>query len=352
MTAGSSAVKRTFQLLAALVLMSAPACYSQDWGQAVESALAAAGSHNTIVDMTGLSGPQSSRVNPFAGLSGNANIVVKIGCYDITTAVPWVINASHVRVEFCSSESQLKAAWNFPAAPLITVGDNTFPVQDVLIEYGYMNCINVPGCTAYVGNSLNEFSGLRHVNAGNTQGGKQAAILINGTTQTMGHYILEDVQVVDVGANDCIGIVANGVNQHRIHDITCNNAPGTPTGRAGVHITALGYNQTEAVVERVHVEGFNDGVFFDNRVSGTGRDLDCTNGCTNGVHIGNSCSDIVLSAITVTVATNIVRNDCSGKSVPLVSGGIFRTLAFYLQSNYGGNPPHATYWNGLQWITE
>jgi hypothetical protein len=111
-------------------------------------------------------------------------------------------------------------------------------------------------------------------------------------------------------------------------------------------------SQTDAAVERVHVEGFNDGVFFDNRVTGTVRDVDCTNGCSNGVHIGNSCSDIVLTAITVTSATNIVKNDCSGKSVPLVSGGIFRTLALYAQSNYGGNPAHATYWSGMQWVIE
>ena len=347
-----NAVKQIIKILVALALMGAPACYSQDWGQQVEAAFAAAGNHNAIVDMTSLSGPQNSSVNPFAGLSGSANIVLKIGCYDITTSIPWTINASHVRVEFCSPQSQLKGAANFPAAPLVTVGDNTFPIQDVLIEYGYLNCGNVPGCTAYVGNSLNEFAGLRHVNVGHTRGGTQAAIQINGTTQTMGHYILEDVQVVDVGANDCIGVVANGVNQHRIRDITCNNAVGTPTGKAGVHITAMGMSQTDAAVERVHVEGFNDGVFFDNRVTGTVKDVDCTNGCSNGVHIGTSCSDIVLTAITVTSATNIVKNDCSGKSVPLVSGGIFRTLALYAQSNYGGNPAHATYWSGMQWVIE
>jgi hypothetical protein len=345
-------MRKIVKILAALALMTAPLCYAQDWGQQVEAAFAAAGNHNTIVDMTGLSGPQNSSVNPFAGLSGSANVVLKIGCYDITTTMPWVINAAHVRVEFCSPRSQLKAATNFPAAPLITVGDNTFPIQGVLIEYGYLNCGNVPGCTAYVGNSLNEFTGLRHVNAGNTRGGTQAAIQINGTAQTMGHYILEDVQVVNVGTNDCIEVVANGVNQHRIHDITCNNASSTPTGKAGVHITSIGTTGTEAVIERVHVEGFNDGVFFDNLTAGTARDVDCTNGCNNGVHIGNSCSDIVLTAITVTSAMNIIKNDCSGKNVPRVSGGVFRTLAFYAQSNYGGNPAHATYWNGAQWIIE
>jgi len=334
------------------VFACAPVCYSEDWGQAVIAALAAAGNHDTVVDMTAMTGSQYSSVNPFAALTGSANVAVKIGCYDITTSAPWVINASHVRVEFCSPGSQLKAASNFPPAPLITVGNNTFPIQDVLIEYGYLNCENVPGCTAYVGNSLNEFAGLRHVNIGNTQRAAGPAIQINGTTQTMGHYILEDLQIVDVGANDCIYVLANGANQHRIRDITCNNASGTSTGKAGVHIAASGYSQTLAVVERVHVEGFNDGVFFDNRVSGTASDIDCTNGCGNGVHIGSSCSDIVLSAITVTSATNIIRNDCSGKNIPRAAGGIFRTLSLYVQSNYGGNPAHASYWNGWQWVTE
>jgi len=332
--------------------MAAPVCYSEDWGQAVAAAFAAAGNHNTVVDMTTMSGPQQSSVNPFASLNGNANVVLKIGCYDVTTSAPWVIIASHVRIEFCSPDSQLKAAPSFPPAPLITVGNNAFPIQDVLIEYGYLNCADIPGCTAYVGNSLNEFAGLRHVNIGNTEGASGPALQINGTTQTMGHYILEDLQIVNTGANDCIYVVANGVNQHRIRDITCNNGAGTPTGRAGVHVTATGTSQTDAVVEHVHVEGFSDGVFFDNRVSGTARDIDCTNGCTNGVHIGTSCSDIVLSAITVTSATNIIRNDCLGKNVPRPAGGIFRTLSFYTQSNYGGNPAHASYWNGWQWVTE
>ena len=327
-------------------------CQAQDWGEQVRAAFAAAGNHDTIVDMTHLSGAQTSSVNPFSELSGNANVVLKIGCYDITTSVPWVIDAAHVRVEFCSPESLLIAAPNFPAAPLITVGNNTFPIQDVLIEYGYLNCQNVRGCTGYVGNSLNEFAGLRHVNVGNTAGGTQAAIQINGIAETMGHYILEDLQIVNVGANDCIGVLANGVNQHRIRDITCNNGASTAMGKARVHISAAGMSQTDAVVERVHVEGFNDGVFFDNRVSGTARDVDCTNRCTNGMHIGNSCSDIVLSAITIASGEFIVRNDCLGKNVPVVLGGIFRTLAFYAQSNYGENPAHATYWNGLQWVTE
>ena len=122
-------------------------------------------------------------------------------------------------------------------------------------------------------------------------------------------------------------------------------------GKGCVHIAASGYSQTVAVVERVHVEGFNDGVFFDNHVSGTASDIDCTNGCGNGVHIA-SCSDIVLSAITVTSATNIIRNDCSGKNIPRVAGDNFRTLSLYVQSNYGGNPAHASYWNGGQWVTE
>jgi len=303
--------------------------------------------------MTHLSGAQTSTVNPFAHLSGSANVVLKIGCYNITTTAPWVILAAHVRVEFCSPDSELIAAATFPRAPLITVGNNTMPIQDVLIQYGYLNCENVAGCTAYVGNSLNEFAGLRHVNIGNTEGGSQAAIEINGTTLTNGHYILEDVQIVDVGANDCIDVVANGVNQHRIHDITCNNSSGKPTGKAGIHISAAGMSQTDAVIERVHVEGFNDGVFFDNRVLGTARDVDCTNECTNGVHIGaSSCSDIVLSAVTVTSAANVIKNDCLGKNVPNIAGGIFRTLSLYSQSNYGGNPPHATYWNGAQWIMD
>jgi hypothetical protein len=346
-------MKKAFWILAAFVFVSgAPECHAQDWGELVQAELAAAGKQNTIVDMTRLSGPQYSSVNPFAGLSGSANVVLKIGCYDISTSVPWVINASHVLVEFCSAASQLAPAGNFPGGALITVGNSTFPIQDVLIERGYLNCENLPGCTGYVGNSLNEFSGLRDVNIGNTEGGKQAAVQINGTTQTMGHYILEDIQVVNAGANDCIEVIANGLDQHRIHDITCNNAPGTPTGKAGIHVTSVGFSQTEAVIERVHVEGFVDGVFFDNRVLGTVRDADCTNGCTNGVHIGTSCSDIVLSAISVTTATNIVRNDCTGKNVPLVAGGLFRTLAFYVQSNYGGNPAHASYWNGWQWMTE
>jgi hypothetical protein len=340
-------------MLLVLGLLSAPACYAQDWGIQVEAALAAAGNHDTIVDMTHLSGPQTSSVNPFARLSGRANVVVKIGCYDITTTAPWVIDAAHVRLEFCSPDSQLKAAPSFPPAPLITVGDNTFPIQDVLIEYGYLNCENVPGCTAFVGNSLNEFTGLRHVNVGHTRGGTQGAILINGTAVTNGHYALEDIQVSDTGTNDCIEVLANGDNQHRIHDITCNNAAGTPIGKAGIHISASGMSQTNAVVERVHVEGFNDGVFFDNRVGGTARDVDCTNRCANGVHIGShSCSDIMLSAVTVSSAENIVENDCLKRSVPHVHGGIFRTLAFYAQSNYGGDPARVTYWNGVHWVVE
>ena len=334
------------------VFTCAPICHAQDWGQTVANSFAAAGNHDTVVDMTSMSGPQYSSVNPFANLSGSANVVLKIGCYDITTSAPWVITAAHVRVEFCSPGSQLKAAANFPAAPLITVGNNTVPIQDVLIEYGYLNCENVQGCTGYLGNSLNEFTGLRHMNIGNTQGGTGPAVQINGTAQTMGHYILEDLQIVNAGANDCIYVVANGVNQHRIRDITCNNGAGTSIGKAGIHITATGTSQTDAVVEQVHVEGFTDGVFFDNRVLGTARDIDCTNGCSSGVHIGNSCSDIVLSAITVTSATNIVRNDCLGKNVPRVAGGSFRTLSLYTQSNYGGNPAHACYWNGLQWVIE
>jgi hypothetical protein len=344
-------MKLISKLLFVSALLCAPRCSAQDWGQQVQTALAVAGNHNAIVDMTALAGPQNSSVNPFAALTGTANIVLKIGCHDITTTVPWVILASQVRVEFCSSQSQLKAAWNFPAAPLITVGDNTFPIQGVLIEYGYLNCAIVPGCTAYTGNSLNEFSGLRHVNIGNTRGATQAAVQINGTAQTMGHYILEDLQIVNAGTNDCISVVANGVNQHRIHDITCNNASSTPVGKAGVHITSLA-NGTIASIERVHVEGFNDGVFFDNLVSGSAKDVDCTNGCSNGVHIGNSCSDITLDAITVTSAPNIVRNDCSSKNIPRVPGGVFRTLSIYIQSNYGGNPGHATYWNGQQWLFE
>lgn len=348
-------MKRTTQLVIGFALFStlpfAPRSSAQDWGQQVQSALAVAGNHNTVIDMTALSGPQNSSVNPFAALTGNANIVLKIGCYDITTTVPWVILASQVRVEFCSPQSQLKAAWNFPASPLITVGDNTFPIQGVLIEYGYLNCANVPGCTAYTGNSLNEFSGLRHTNIGNTRNATQPAVQINGTTQTMGHYILEDLQIVNAGANDCLTVVANGVNQHRIRDITCNNASGTPVGKAGIHVTSLN-NGTVTSIERVHVEGFTDGIFFDNLVTGSAKDVDCTNGCSNGVHIGNSCSDISLTAITVTSALNVVRNDCSTKNVPRVTGGVSRTLAFYYQSNYGGNPAHATYWNGFQWVTE
>ena len=340
------------KILLVLSFLSAPVCYAQDWGQQVEAAIAAAGNHDEVIDMTHLTGRQTSSVNPFGSLRGSANIVLKIGCYDIITSEPWVIDAAHVRVEFCSPQSQLQAAPNFPPGPLITVGDNTFPIQDVLIEYGYLNCENVRGCTAYVGNSLNEFAGLRHVNVGNTRGGMQAAVQINGTAETMGHYILEDLQVVNVGSNDCINIMANGVNQHRVHDITCNNGVSTPTGKAGVHISAAGTSQTVAVVERVHVEGFADGVYFDNRVSGTARDVDCTNRCSSGVHIGNSCSDIVLSAVSVTSGQNIVRNDCSGRNIPVVPGGIFRTLAFYAQSNYGGNPAHVTYWNGAQWVVE
>ena len=328
-----------------------PRAHAQDWSQQVQTALAVASNHNTVIDMTSLAGPQNASVNPFAALTGTANVVLKIGCYDITTTVPWVILASQVRVEFCSPQSQLKAAWNFPAAPLITVGDNTFPIQGVLIEYGYLTCANVAGCTAYTGNSLNEFSGLRHVNIGNTRSATQSAVQINGTTQTMGHYLLEDLQIVNAGANDCISIVANGVNQHRIHDITCNNGSGTATGKAGIHITSLA-NGTVASIERVHVEGFTDGIFFDNLVSGSAKDVDCTNNCSNGVHIGNSCSDISLTAVTVTSAPNIVKNDCSTKNIPRVAGGVSRTLAFYYQSNYGGNPAHATYWNGFQWVSE
>jgi len=316
----------------------------------VQRALAAAGNHDTIVDMTSFAGPQNSSVNPFAELTGSANVVLKIGCYDITTTVPWVIHAEHVHVEFCSPQSQLKAASNFPGAPLITVGDNTFPVQDVLIENGYLNCIDVAGCTGYVGNSLNEFSGLRHVNIGNTSGAGRAAVQINGTTQTMGHYILEDLQIVNTGSNDCISIIANGVNQHRIRDITCNNASGT-SGKAGVHVTSLA-NGTVASIEGVHVEGYSDGIFFDNLVMGSANNVDCTNGCSTGVHIGNSCSDITLTAITVTSAPNIVRNDCLIRTVPRAPGGVSRTLAIYVQSNHGGNPAHATYWNGQQWVQE
>ncbi len=184
-------------------------------------------------------------------------------------------------------------------------------------------------------------------------GATSAAIQINGTSQTMGHYILEDIQITNVGANDCISVLANGVNQHRIHDVTCNNGTGTPTGKAGIHISAAGYNQTEAAVERVHVESFNDGVFFDNRVLGKATDVDCTNGCSNGAHIGSySCSDIVLSTITVTSAPNLVKNDCSGRNVPRPSRGIFRTLGLYVQSNDAGNPGHASYWNGYEWVTQ
>ena len=335
-----------------MVCLAASACHAQDWGRAVQAAFAAAGNHNTVVDMTSWPGTSMSTVNPFAALTGNANVVLKIGCHDIITTVPWVIRAAHVRVEFCSAGSQLEPAAGFPAAALITVGDNTFPIQDVMIEYGNLNCINHPGCTAYVGNSLNELSGLRHVNIGNTQAGGRAAVQINGTTQTMGHYILEDLQIVNVGANDCISVLANGANQHRIRDITCNNAPGTPAGKAGVHISATASSQTNAAVERVHVEGFSDGVFFDNKVLGTASDVDCTVGCSSGVHIGNSCSDITLTAITVTSAPDIIRNDCSGKNVTLPPGGLFRTLAFYVQSNYTDNPARATYWNGWQWVLE
>lgn len=343
-------VKTVIRVLFVVACLSAPA-RGADWGQEVQTALAAAGNHNTVIDMTGLSGPQTSSVNPFAELTGTANVLIKIGCYDITTTVPWVITAAQVRIEFCSPQSQLKAAWNFPPAPLVTVGNNTLPIQGVLIEFGYLNCANVAGCTAYVGNSLNEFAGLRHVNVGNTRNATEPAILINGTTQTMGHYILEDVQVVNAGANDCIAIIANGVNQHRIHDITCNNSSGTPMGKAGVHITSL-QNGTVAAIEAVHVEGFADGVYFDNLVTGTAKDVDCTNGCSDAVHIGNSCSDIALTGVTVTSAPNIVKNDCSQKNIPRPAGGVFRTLSFYAQSNQGGNPAHATYWNGYQWVIE
>src|SRR5262249_16897799 len=134
-----------------------------------------------------------------------------------------------------------------------------------------------------------------------------------------------------------------------IRDITCNNPSGV--GKAGVHITSLA-NGTVAAVERVHVEGFEDGIFFDNEVSGSARDVDCTNDCTNGVHIGESCSDISLSAVTVTTARNIIRNDCLHKNIERVAGGVHRTLASYQQSNYAGNPAHVSYWNGQQWIFE
>jgi hypothetical protein len=168
----------------------------------------------------------------------------------------------------------------------------------------------------------------------------------------MGHYILEDLQITDVGANDCISIVANGANQHRIRDITCNNAAGTPVGHAGVHVTSVGTSGTLAVVERVHAEGFADGVFFDNRVTGAIRDVDCTNGCADAVHIGQSGSDIVVEDVTATSAVNLIRNDFLGKNVARVSGGIFRTLSMYVQSSFGGNPAHATYWNGLTWVVQ
>jgi hypothetical protein len=344
-------MKLSLKLTVAVALLFASRCSAEDWGQRVQAALASAGNHNTVVDMTDLSGPQSTSVNPFAELTGNANVVVKVGCYDITTTVPWVIVASHVRVEFCSSESQLKPAHNFPPAPLVTVGNNSIPIHGVMIEYGYLNCINLPGCSAYTGNSLNEFSGLRHVNIGNTIGSKRAAVQINGTAETMGHYILEDLQIVNVGTNDCISVVANGVNQHRIRDITCNNSAGTPEGKAGVHITST-QNGTVAALGQIHVEGFADGVFLDHEVTGTAHDIDCTNGCTNGVHIGNSCSDISLSAITVTSAANLVRNDCLKKNITRVSGGVSRTLAYYAQSNYGGDPARVIFWNGREWVNE
>src|SRR5260370_2248812 len=131
----SNAVKQIIKMLVALALMGAPACYSQDWGQQVEAAFAAAGNHNAIVDMTSLLGPQNSSVNPFAGLSGSANIVLKIGCYDITTSIPWTINASHVRVEFCSPQSQLKRAANSPPPPLVTFVTNPFPIRTLIIQH-------------------------------------------------------------------------------------------------------------------------------------------------------------------------------------------------------------------------
>jgi hypothetical protein len=102
----------------------------------------------------------------------------------------------------------------------------------------------------------------------------------------------------------------------------------------------------------MHVEGFSDGVFFDNRVSGSVSDVDCTARCSSGIHIGNSCSDITLTDITVATAGNVVRNDCSGKNVMPPARGLFCTLALYVQSNFGGNPAHATYWDLWQWIMD
>lgn len=339
------------KLLPFLFLFATPLAAAQDWGQQVQSKLAAAGNQNVIVDMTALTGAQTSSVNPFANLASgaSANVLIKIGCYNITTTVPWVIKASHVHIEGCTPQSQILAGSGFPAGPLITVGDNTFPIQDVAIEHVYLSCGDIAGCTAYVGNSLNEFNTLRHVNIANTAGASSAAVEINGTTQTMGHYILEDLQIVNVGTNDCIFIQANGDNQHRLRDITCNNSSG---GKAGIHITASGTNETYAVVEHVHVEGFTDGVEFDNRVHGSIRDVDCTNGCSQAVHIANSCADVVVEGASVTTAATILKNDCSGHNVPKPSGGEIRTLTFYAQSNYAGNPAKAVYWNGSAWVIQ
>jgi hypothetical protein len=325
----------------------------QDWGQKVQEAFAAAGNQDVIVDMTKMNGTQMSSVNPFSSLAGNANVVLKIGCYDVMTEVPWVIKAAHVRVEFCSPYSQLRPTASYRGGPLVTVGDNTFPIQDVLIEYGDLNCENMPKCTPYVGNGLNEFSGLRHTNLGNSENGGAAAIQINGTVVTNGHYILEDLQLSNVGANDCISVLSNEVNQERIKDITCNNALGTPVGKAGIHISANGTAQTEVVVEQIHAEGFHDGVFFDNGVLGSARDIDCTNGCTDAVRIGSSsCSDITLEAITVTSAPVLIQNNCVvGGSVVRPTGWYFRTLALYVQSNYEGSS-HISYFTGLQWVTK
>jgi hypothetical protein len=339
-------------LLAATFLLLTFHTQAQDWSLQLSEELTRAGNHNAIVDMTAIQPSGVSQYNPFANVTGNANVLVKIGCYTVLTAVPWVIQADHVKLEFCTSYSQLQAAANFPPKPLLTVGNNSMSIQGTLIEGGYLNCSNVPGCTPYLGINLNEDSGLRQVNAGNDSNSSSAAIQIQGTTQTNGHYIFENVQVFNFGANDCISIVANGANQHRLRDITCNNPVTTP-GKYGVHISAVAYSTTLAAVNEVHAEGVSAAVFFDNRVAGSVRDVDCTNGCSEAVLIGStSCSDIVLEEIAVSSAPNILEDDCLTVTIPRPTGGLFRVLTFFTQSDEGGSVPQAVWWSGQGWVTK
>lgn len=339
-------------LLASFFLLWSFPIHAQDWSLQLSEALTRAGNHNTVIDMTAVQPSGVSQYNPFANLGGTANVVVKIGCYTVMTAVPWVIQAHDVKVEFCAANSQLEPAGNFPPGPLLTIGSNSIAVQGTLVEGGYLNCANVPGCSPFLGINLNEGSGLRDVNAGNDANSSAAAIQIQGTTQTNGHYIFENVQVFNFGPNDCISIVANGLNQHRLHDITCNNPTGSP-GKYGVHISAVTTNVTEAVVNEIHAEGVTAAVFFDNRVAGSVRDADCTNGCSEAVLIGStSCSDILLEEITVSTAPNIIEDDCVPVTIPRPAGGVFRALTFFTQSDYGGSTAQAVWWNGPGWVAK